>query len=66
MTHTLTPVDLSGLSDAEYLAIENEAKERGVSFDEAFKQMIKETSQRLQKRSKLTPIARLFRFPSAR
>jgi hypothetical protein len=46
-----TAVDLESLTDDEYRAIELEAIKRGVSFDEALKQMLLEVSRRVQKAS---------------
>lgn len=60
-----TAVDLSGLSDQDISAIETEAKKRGLSFDEACKQILLDRSKELQKRGVLSPIARLFRFQVA-
>lgn len=62
MNQKLQAVDLSGLTDAEYLAIENEAKKQGISFDEAMKFAIQQASKKLQVRARLNPVARLFRF----
>lgn len=58
-------IDLSSLTDAEYLAIDNEAKRLGISFDDAMKRAIQETSRELQARMSLNPVARLFRFSKA-
>lgn len=57
-----TAVDLSGLSEQDISAIESEAQRRGVAFEEACKQILLERSKELQKRGRLNPIARLFRF----
>lgn len=46
-----TAIDLDGLTDDEYRAIELEAIKRGVSFDEALKQMLLEVSRRIQRAS---------------
>lgn len=54
-----TPIDLSSLTDDEYSAIELEAIKRGVSFDEAMKQMVRETSRRLQRALPQPPRNRL-------
>jgi predicted DNA binding CopG/RHH family protein len=62
MQNKETAVDLSGLSDQDISAIESEAHRRGLSFDETCKQILRERSQELQKRGRLNPIARLFRF----
>lgn len=55
-------VDLSGLTDAEYLAIEDEAKKQGIPFDEAVKYAILQGSRSLRNRARLNPVARLLRF----
>ncbi|CAN7495228.1 hypothetical protein LJR074_003410 [Acidovorax sp. LjRoot74] len=65
MTKQPTPIDLSGLSEQALSAIESEAKRRCVSFDDACLQMLVEHSRQLQRRARLNPLARLFRFPSA-
>lgn len=62
MNKNQTAIDLSGLSEQELSAIETEADKRGVSFDEACKQILLDRSKELQKRGRLNPIARLFRF----
>ncbi len=62
MNNKETAVDLSGLSEQDISAIESEAQRRGLSFDDACKQILRERSQELQKRARLNPIARLFRF----
>ena len=57
------PYDLTGLDSSVIRAIEKEAYERGVSFEEAMKQMLVEHSRRLQMQQKrLIPnlIGRLF------
>lgn len=62
MTQTITPVDLSTLDAQEIDAIKKEAMRRGVTFDDACKQMLVEHSRQLQKRARLSPLARLMGF----
>lgn len=57
------PYDLTGLDSSVIRAIEKEASERGVSFEEAMKQMLLEHSRQLQRQQKScipSFIARLF------
>lgn len=57
------PYDLTGVDPCVIDAIEEEAKVRGVSFDEAVKQMLIEHSRQLQSQQKRripSLIARLF------
>ena len=65
MTHETIEIDLSGLTDAEYIAIENEATRQGISFDDALKQAIQSVSRRLQKQAENKPSTRLFGFQNA-
>lgn len=44
----VTSVDLSGLSDEEYAAINNEAVRRGVSFDEAASSLLLKHARKLR------------------
>lgn len=64
MIPATTAIDLTSLSDEDYSAIESEAQARGLPLDDAAKQMLREHSRNLQKRARLNPIARLFRFQS--
>ncbi|CAN7188899.1 hypothetical protein [Acidovorax sp. LjRoot117] len=65
MSKQTTPIDLSGLSEQDLSAIESEATRRGISFDDECLRMLVEHSRQLQRRARLNPLARLFRFPSA-
>lgn len=59
-----TAIDLSSFEEQDIRAIEIEAQRHGVSFDDACLRMLLEHSRQLQKRARLNPIARLFRFQS--
>lgn len=65
MNNKETAVDLSGLSAQDISAIESEAQRLGLSFDDACKQILLQRAKELQKRGRLSPIARLFRFQVA-
>jgi len=63
---TETPVALTGATDQQIQAIENEARKRGVSVDDAMKQMLLEHADQLITDRRFGGIGRLLRFPLAR
>lgn len=65
MQATDTLVDLSGLAPQEIDALEIEAKKRGLSLEDACKQLLIEHARELRKRPRLTRLGRLLRFPIA-
>lgn len=65
MTQEQQAINLSALSESDYSAIESEALRRGVSIEEACKQILLEKARVLRGRSRLTTVARLFRFARA-
>lgn len=65
MTQRQIEIDLSGLTDAEYAAIESEATRLGVSFEDALKQILLNISRKLQKQAQKPAATRLFGFSRA-
>lgn len=58
-------VDLRGLTDEEYSAINTEAIRRGISFDELASRQLAEHARKLRARVRTGGIAQLFRFGKA-
>lgn len=59
----IAAVDLQGFSDKELSAIESEAIRRGVSFDEAVKQLLIEHARNAKAKKRETPIWKRYSFP---
>lgn len=58
-------IDLSGFADEDIEAIEVIANQRGISFDEAIKQVLKEEIKKRREKANNGLIARLLRFRGA-
>ncbi|WP_336695657.1 hypothetical protein [Delftia acidovorans] len=63
--HTEDLIDLEGFAEEDIEAIETIASERGISFDEAVKQLLQEHIKKRREKAKKGVLARLFRFPGA-
>lgn len=65
MPHAEIEIDLSCFSTEDLAAIEAIAVQRGISFDEAIKQIALEEIKRRRKLPQKRTLARVFRFRSA-
>jgi hypothetical protein len=65
MPHAEIEIDLSCFSAEDLAAIEAIAVQRGISFDEAVKQIALEEIKRRRKLPQKRTLARVFRFRSA-
>lgn len=61
--HTEDRIDLEGFAEEDIAAIETVAAERGISFDDAVKQLLLEDIKKRREKAKKGVLARLFGFP---